>query len=295
MLKAQHAGVQGLAAELFKGGACGLGEVSGRGLIAGAIKRIAEDRVADVGHVDADLVGAPGLQPAADQADLGRWRTGRESFGHFIVGDGAAGRLGLGHRHLLAVGGVAGDRLIDGGAAPVRFAPGQGVIGALQPAVAAMGGKLGTQRAVGRVGLGDDQQAGCVLVEPMDDAGPPDAGDAGQAFTAMGKDAVDQGARPVARPGVDDQAGRFVDDQYLAVFKHDVELHRFAFRFGLPGRRQPGGDFITAFDPVFCLHYGPPVDRHVAGGNQVLKPGPADVGELAGQRAIEPVTCFGGQ
>ena len=37
------------------------------GLEAGAIDRIAEQRMADMGEMDPDLVRAPGLQPARDQ------------------------------------------------------------------------------------------------------------------------------------------------------------------------------------------------------------------------------------
>ena len=67
-------------------------------------------------------------------------------------------------------------------------------------------GELRGEALVGAVVLGDDEQAGGVLVEPVHDAGPPDAADPGEAVAAMGDERVDQRAGLVARAGMDDEA-----------------------------------------------------------------------------------------
>src|ERR1700722_10013922 len=68
MLETQHCRVQSLAAEARKRRPCGLVEKRGLGLEPRAIDRIAQERMTDRGHVDPDLVGPPGLQPAGDEA-----------------------------------------------------------------------------------------------------------------------------------------------------------------------------------------------------------------------------------
>ena len=64
---------------------------------------------------------------------------------------------------------------------------------------------------MGGVGLGDDEQAGRVLVEPMDDAGPLHAADPREARAAMADQRIDQRAVGMARRRVDDEARRLVD------------------------------------------------------------------------------------
>src|SRR5262249_36562200 len=60
VLEGEEVGVEGLSVQLPDGRAEGSGEV-GIGGVGGAIGGVADDRVADVGAVDADLVGAAGL------------------------------------------------------------------------------------------------------------------------------------------------------------------------------------------------------------------------------------------
>ena len=55
----------------------------------------------------------------------------------------------------------------------------------------------------------------------MDDTGPGDAADAGQAPGAMVEQSVDQRPFAVAGGGVDDQPGRLVDDEQMVVLEDD--------------------------------------------------------------------------
>ena len=78
------------------------------------------------------------------------------------------------------------------------------------------------------VGLGDDQKAGRVLVEPVDDARPPDPADAGEARAAMADQRIDQGAIGMARRRMDDEPGRLVDHDQMLVLVDDIKRHVLA-------------------------------------------------------------------
>ena len=83
-------------------------------------------------------------------------------------------------------------------ARPLRRAPDDRQVAALEPAVGAVGGELLGEPLVRAIGLGHHQQAGGVLVEAMHDARPLDAADAGEAGAAMGDERVDQRAGGMA-------------------------------------------------------------------------------------------------
>ncbi len=101
--------------------------------------------------------------------------------------------------------------------------------------VGAMGGELVAQRLMRRVVLGDDEEAGRSLVEPMHDAGALDAADAGKAVAAMGDERVDQRAARVSGARMHDEVRRLVDDDDVAIFVNHVEID--GLRGGL--RRRP--------------------------------------------------------
>ena len=234
MLEAERPGVERLALEFHERGRCRLRQLMGAGGKARAVDRIAEQRVADMGHVDADLVGPPGLQPAFDQACDRSGRRWGQGFFEPVVGDGMLA-AGLEHGHLLAVGELAPERGIDRALGAVGHAPDQRDIAALHLAVGAVGGELGRQAPMRPVVLGDDHQAAGFLVEPVHDARPFDAADARQAVAAMGNQGVDQGAGPVAGGRMHNQARRFVDDDERIVLVYNIQRNQFCAghsRFG---------------------------------------------------------------
>ena len=81
----------------------------------------------------------------------------------------------------------------------------------------AMGLELGGQAVVGAVGLGRDQKARGILVDPVDDPGPPLAADPRQRVAAVEKQRVDQRPRRRAGRGMDDHSGRLVDDDQIGI------------------------------------------------------------------------------
>src|SRR6476646_1632296 len=96
-------------------------EPRGLGLEARPVDRIAHQRVADMGEMDADLVGPAGLQLAGHEA-CDRLAVGpRKGLELLPMGDGLPAILP--HCHLVARMGMAAERLVDGAAGAVRSAP----------------------------------------------------------------------------------------------------------------------------------------------------------------------------
>ena len=78
------------------------------------------------------------------------------------------------------------------------------------------------QAGVGQIVLRRDEAAAGFLVEPVDDAGSQFAADAAEILAVM-QQRVDQRAIGVARGGMDDKAGGFVDHDEMLVLEQDIE------------------------------------------------------------------------
>ena len=133
---------------------------------AGAVQRVARQRMADRRQVDPDLVRSAGDQVQLEQRPAGQ-----------PLADPIAG-------HGLAAVGTTAIRVRWCGSRPIgaSIAPGRRRDGALDQAevglLDAASLELGHQAGLGPIVLGDHQQAARVAVEAMDDARPLDAGDA---------------------------------------------------------------------------------------------------------------------
>lgn len=204
-----------------------------------SVDRIAEDGEAQgLLHVDADLMGAAGVQVAFDMAPgivLGRVENA-------VVGDGvfAAGRLDIGHA--LTVDGMSGDVGFYGAGIDNRLSHNDASI----DFPGCSGGELGGEGEVGDVGFCGDQTAGGVAVEAMHDTGPLwidgvlGAAKFGELACAVMQQCVDQSAGRIAGAGVDDEAAGFVDDDQVFVFVENVEGD--IFRGGQLGSRAGGAE-----------------------------------------------------
>lgn len=153
----------------------GCGKSGGLGEKGAAIVAIANYGMADMRHMNPDLVGSTGLQPAFDQA---RHRFAavakpllHRKMRHRMAGIDAVGRHDSAPR---AVAGTAQRRINCAAHAP-WCAPDQRIIGPFEIAIAAMIGEAFRQRVMRPVGLGDDEHSACILVEPVDDSRPPGA------------------------------------------------------------------------------------------------------------------------
>lgn len=127
--------------------------------LVAAVALVVEEDVADVLHVHAYLVGASGFEDALDEGDVA------EAFEYAVVGDGMLSFAIGQDSHLHAVARVAADVARDGSFVLFDVAPHQGTVAALRSLME----ELVAQVGLGVGGLGDDEQAGGVLVDAMDE------------------------------------------------------------------------------------------------------------------------------
>ena len=142
-------------------------------------------------QVDADLVGAAGLEPAADQRGV--------SVGRALDSPGSGSRRACRARPSTrsACGGPGGGRTASRSVPARRRRAGRATTARYSRSSDLSLNARG-QRAWVRVVLGRDHHAGGALVEPVDDAGAQLAADAGE-VGAVGQQRVDQRAVGVAR------------------------------------------------------------------------------------------------
>lgn len=238
VFKTESFGVKGLSGKGFHDVCSGC--VS-RQSAAASVGWITNECMTNVGGVDADLVRAAGFKIAIN---LGCGLT--KCFNDADAGDGVAACVeqnGL----FLAIGFVAGKLRGDlddvagleadafdaaqARVAPVRDAVAEGAVSAF----GRVGGELIGETMVGGVGFGDDQQAGCVFVDAVNDAGPFFATDAREVSAEVMEKGINQGAGVGARGRVDNHARGFVHDEEVVVFVDNVERDRFGKRFDVDG------------------------------------------------------------
>src|SRR6185312_13029090 len=149
-------------------------------------------------------VCAAGLQPAGEQGGQ-RLAVGiDEALDHLPMRHRLAAARAYGA--LLARMRMAVEGRIDRAARPLRRAPDQREIIAFDGALALVG-KLVAQPPVRTVRLRHHHEASGVLVEPVHDAGPLDAANAGETVAAMRDQRVDQSAARVSRSRMYDEPG----------------------------------------------------------------------------------------
>lgn len=288
MLKAKMSGVQRLPAERGQSLPCSLGELTGAGGKVGAIDGISQKRVADMGHVDADLVSTAGLQNTAHEARDRNSRTFGQGLQDFVVRNRM---FALAHHgHLLPIGLLASQRGIDRSLAPFRHSPHNRLIGTLHASVPPMGRELLTEAGMRLICLGDHHEAGGLLVEPVNDTGAAHTANAGEAVAAMGDKGVDQGAGPVTGSRMHDQPGRLVDYNDLIVLKNHIKRNVFAARDRILRFGNNDGDPFARFDPVVRLQYLHAVRGSLTLLHQGLVAASAEFGEFETQEAINAVT-----
>ena len=181
-----------------------------------AVDGIADEWGSFVMHVDADLVGAAGVEMAEHECCDGGGVGGEG----FVIGDRGFAARRIDDRHFLAVYGVSADVGEDGFLFRFRDALSDGEVKFLHRAAF---GKLGDERLVGYVRFGDDEATGRVFIESVDDAWTLNAADAGKFSAAMMEQGVDESAVRVSGCGMNDHARGFVEHDEIVVFKQDIE------------------------------------------------------------------------
>ncbi len=143
-------------------GAASLGRETDNG--GRAVERVADNRMPERRHVDADLVGSSGLDAHGYQRETAEGRL--DAAEHPIVADSSA-TIVAACCHPRAADRIAGDGGIYGSAFGGNCAVDQSDVGLLHLATGEHIGQLG----MGLVMLGHQQQTAGLLVEPMHDAG----------------------------------------------------------------------------------------------------------------------------
>ena len=235
--------------------------------------------------MDADLVGAAGVEIAADEGG------GAEPGEDFVTCAGSfPGAGGIGKNgHLLAVVGGTADDIGDGAGWFFRDAGGDAKIGL---GIGALG-ELSGEVLVGLVVAGDDHAAAGIFIEPVDDAGAVHPADGGEWAEVVEK-SVYEGAICIARCGVDDHAVGFVDNREVSVLVEDRERDVLGEGFG----RGIGRDFDGDFRPFGNgrLGFGCfAVEADVARFYERLETGAGELGEMGGQDVVEPLAGIGGR
>ena len=149
----------------------------------------------------------------------------------------------------------------------------------------ASGRELRRQGLVGAVIFCDDQAAGGVLVQAVDDARAFHSADAGE-VPAVVEQGVYDGAVRVAGRGMHDHAAFLVDDYHVFIFIQDVQGDILRLGFRRFRFRNADGDGITAGDGVFRLG-GRAVDQHVPAFDQALDPGAGKLRKVGGKVLIQ--------
>ena len=195
----------------------GLG-VAGHAPVDAAVERIAHNRMSDRAEVNANLVGAAGVNRDPRQRQHRVDPIGPDDARHGFAASPRA------RRHLLSVRRVASDRRVDP-PSRVDFAPDERDVLLLDFPFA----KLTRQLFMRRVVFRHDHQSGRSPIQPMDDTRPLLAADAAQIVDVVEQRVHERPARMTGR-GMNDHAGGLVHHDEIVVLIQDRQRKRFGLR-----------------------------------------------------------------
>ncbi len=144
---------------------------------------------------------------------------------------------------------------------------------------------LGLDVVARGVVAGDDQQARCVAVEPMDDAGAQVAADGD--IGVAGEQRIHECAAQVAGRWVDNHARRLIDNHYIGVLVHRVQRDIFGDQISRPRDGPPHGNEIPGVNrrarPGIVA-----VEQDMRVFDQLARVGAREIGHHIGHILIEP-------
>ena len=124
---------------------------------------------------------------------------------------------------------------------------------------------------MGLIRLGDHQETARVLIEAVDDAGPPHSADAGETRPAMGDERIDQGSGFMSGGRMHHKTSGFVDHDEVLVLIDDRQRDGLGLGLGRSGGRQFRLDLFACLHPAPRLPYLAALDSHAAIGNNILE------------------------
>jgi hypothetical protein len=224
------------------------------------ITRDSVDWVSRNGELDRCEMDADLMRPAGLEADS-QERMAREELHDVEVGDSIARRCSV-ERDAGRVGAVASDRRLDAPAARARPTLHEREILALDLARP----QKPLQAAVSLVRTRYHEEARGVAIEPVHDSGSLGLR---PTRNRMAQKAVDERARRVPGRGVDDEAGRLVDDEQVLVLIRDAKIEILELECGPPTLRYLDLEPLTAREPM-ALCARRTVDAHALLAQQAL-------------------------
>lgn len=271
--------MEGLSAQILDRVAKILRKLTPAAWYAPSVKGIPDERMPYMSQMHPDLMRSPGKETTLEKAN------GSLS----IDGEGAVAchRLlppAAQNRHFLAVARASTDVSADFTFSWVRLTPDQSKVA---PRDAARR-KLCRQRMEGRLVLDGDHHATGVLVEAVDDARSPLSPDARQLLAAVGDERVDQSPVRVAGSRMDNQAGRFVDHDQVAVLVKNGEVQWLSRRRCFPRLGNFYGETLFRFDPCRGLNYcrRAAVDRSLF--DELFDPAARHPHQAGGEESVQP-------
>ncbi len=189
---------------------------------AAPVHIVAHHWMTDRREMDADLMRSPRVQVRAQEITTTKSRKPKKICPRCLPR--------IDDRHALSVSRISRDGLIHGQRVGIEVAPSHGGILACDPAR----GNRGAQASVSDIVLGHDEEAGRLLIEPVDDAGSVRAASLRQVTTAAHQ-SVDECPRPVAGRRMDHHPGRFIHHEKIIVLMHDGNGDRFPNHFATFG------------------------------------------------------------
>jgi len=198
---------------------------------------IAEDGMSDGMEVNPNLVGSSRKNLAQDEGPTVR-----------LLDDcklRVSGSSPVYYGHFLAVHGMTANRLTN-------LTGGLGELPGTQREVELMNFsscKLGTQPVMRKVVFGNHEATAGFFVEPMDDTRPKVTADATQ-ISGMIQQGVNQCSRAHACPGVNDHAGRLVDDQHVLILEKNGQRNVLGPKVNRFRCRLRNGDRVPCADDL---------------------------------------------
>jgi hypothetical protein len=238
-----------------------------------AVDWIARDWQPDCLEMHTDLVGAPGLETDIEQ------RMGAEHLAELEPCDGLASR-GRVERSAHAVDPISSDWRVDLSCPRSRKSARKRKIPTLYlPAPDHAREPLMSLRTTG-----NDDESGCVPVEPVDDAGPL-IGPTCDSALEQRVNECRRGVRPST--GMNHESSRLVDDQEVGILVENRDLDR---RWDEPwGRIRDLDSHQLPFFEAIALWSPEAVDEHGARGDQGLGSGTRPDGTVLCYGTVEPL------
>ncbi len=244
-----------------------------------AVGGVSDDGVSEVHAVDADLVGASGFGGEFEEGVAAEaFFDGVDGLGGFAGGVGADGVF-------FADFGVDAEGSVDEVGVEVGFTVDEGEVGFADGASFELAGDA----PMGFIGFGDEDEAGGVAIEAVDDAGAPGVGAGGEGgvgILGVVDEGVDEGAGPVSAGGVNDEVGLFIDGEEGVIFVDDVEGNIFGEEGFGDGDGEGDVDGVAGAEEGGGFG-GVIVDEDVAGPDEFLEGGAGGVGEAVAEVEVD--------